>query len=149
MYALARRYNSGDGVEKNYEQAVTWFRKAATAGNADAMHRLAIAYNNGHGVRQDDAQAAAWYRRAADLGQGSSMFYLGTMYWGGRGVKQDYAEAYKWLSLAAMHGPADERQRNADARDLLERVSQMTPELLAQARERLAAWQQAFDARKK
>jgi TPR repeat protein len=128
---------------------VAWFRKAASAGNADAMHRLAIAYNNGHGVRQDDAQAAAWYRRAADLGQGSSMFYLGTMCWGGRGVKQDYAEAYKWLSLAVTYGPANERQRNADARDLLERAPQMTPDLLAQARERIAAWQQAFDVRKK
>ena len=149
MYALARRYNSGDGVERDYEQAAALHRKAALAGNREAMLWLGIHDNNGRGVPQDFKLAAAWYLKAAHLGQGSAMFYLGTMHWGGRGVAQDYVEAWKWLDLAAVYGPADEKARNSDTRDLLGRAPQMTPELLAQARQRSADWVRAFEARRK
>ena len=49
-------------------QAVTWYRKAADQGNADAQANLGLMYANGHGVLRDDAQAVAWFRKAADQG---------------------------------------------------------------------------------
>ena len=50
-------------------QAVTWYRKAADAGNVSAMDRLGEAYETGQGgLPKDAAQAANWYRKAAQLG---------------------------------------------------------------------------------
>jgi len=45
-----------------------WFRKAAAAGSAAAMHNLGAMYEHGHGVAQGYAQARGWYRRAAEAG---------------------------------------------------------------------------------
>ena len=40
-------YYQGEGVTKDYGQAVNWFRKGAEQGNADAQWRLGVMYNRG------------------------------------------------------------------------------------------------------
>jgi len=40
----AYRYVNGDGVAKDAEQAVSWYRRAAEAGHADAQFNLGICY---------------------------------------------------------------------------------------------------------
>jgi len=49
---------SGDGVAKDAEQAVSWYRRAAEAGHADAQFNLGVCYSNGDGVAKDAEQAA-------------------------------------------------------------------------------------------
>ena len=51
-------------MAKDYKQALTWYRKAAAAGNADAMYSLGEAYEHGMGVRDDIQQAVNWYDQA-------------------------------------------------------------------------------------
>jgi hypothetical protein len=46
-------------VPRDYVQAMTWYRKAADAGDANAMYNIAILYESGLGVAKDAAQAAA------------------------------------------------------------------------------------------
>lgn len=53
-------YRSGEGVRKNYTEAVRWYRMAAAQGNADAMNNLGVSYSSGLGVRQDFAEAVRW-----------------------------------------------------------------------------------------
>jgi TPR repeat protein len=65
-------YESGYGVEKDYNQAVTWYRKAADAGDRDGMYYLGVMYENGRGVNQDQQQALMWYRKSAKLGLGDA-----------------------------------------------------------------------------
>src|SRR5436309_15137950 len=56
-YADACLY--GQGVERNYELALAWYRKAADAGDARAMADVGGIYSIGRGVAKDPVQAAS------------------------------------------------------------------------------------------
>ena len=51
--------------------AVSWFRKAAEQGHADAQRNLALCYQNGDGIEVDLVQAFAWLQLAADQAVGN------------------------------------------------------------------------------
>ena len=91
-------------MPQNDAEAVTWFRKAADQGNADAQNVLGLMYDNGQGVPQDYVEAVTWFRKAADQGVADAQFNLGIVYGSGRGVKQGYAEAVTWYRKAAEQG---------------------------------------------
>jgi hypothetical protein len=40
----------GNGVTRDYAQAVEWFRKAAEQGDAMVQYNLGVCYENGNGV---------------------------------------------------------------------------------------------------
>ncbi len=63
MYRLGRIYATGSGVERDYVEAFNWYKRAAKAGNTDAMYALGEAYEHGTGVRDDIQQAVNWYDR--------------------------------------------------------------------------------------
>ena len=69
-------YREGQGVAKDAAQAVSWYRKAAEAGNGWGMANLGWMYESGTGVAKDVAQAVSWYRKAADLGEERAINYL-------------------------------------------------------------------------
>ena len=94
-------YRSGEGVRKNYTEAVRWYRMAADHGSADGMNSLGYRYKNGQGVEKDEAEAVRWYRKAAELGDAAAQNNLGTCYAMGEGVEKDEAEAEKWFRKAA------------------------------------------------
>ena len=68
MDALGYLAMEGLGVRRNYAQALTWYRRAAAAGNSKAMLNIAYMYVHGLGVPQDNTTALRWYRRAAAAG---------------------------------------------------------------------------------
>ena len=80
-------------------------------------------------------EALAQWQVAAHAGDRRAMRALGQMHLQGLGVLQDYIEAHKWLNLAASRGEATAAQE----RDSL--AEKMTPEQIATAQERAAAWQ--------
>ena len=53
------------GVEKNYVEAVKWYRKAAEQGDTDSQIQLGKCYASGRGVEKNYAEAASWYRKVA------------------------------------------------------------------------------------
>jgi len=53
-------YHSGQGVPRDYEKAMQWFRKAADQGFAAAQYNLGFVYQVGLG---DNAEAVRWYKR--------------------------------------------------------------------------------------
>lgn len=66
--------NGQGGLPKNDAQAVSWYHKAADAGDPAGMTRLGFMYENGRGgLPQDGAQAVSWYRKAKDLGDTSAL----------------------------------------------------------------------------
>ena len=101
---LAWRYYNGDGVEKDYVEAVRLFRKAADNGDPYAMYNLGCCYEAGDGVNKNIAEAVKWYRKAADNGDTDAMCKLSSCYLNGNGVEMDYTEAAKWLKKAAENG---------------------------------------------
>ena len=64
QFNLGLMYYNGEGVIKDYREAVRWWRKAAEQGDADAQYNLGVMYHNGHGVLQDDRTAHMWYNIA-------------------------------------------------------------------------------------
>src|SRR4051794_15463947 len=68
------RYEAGA-----YVDAVRIWRRAASAGSAEAAFQVAQAYAKREGVALSYPDAAAWYRRAAGAGHAETQFRLGLM----------------------------------------------------------------------
>lgn len=104
QYKLGNVYFRGEGVPKDYAQAVKWYRMAADQGMPASQYMMGVIYDRGEGLPQDFAEAVAWYRKAGEQGYVAAQFELGNKYASGEGVPQNYAEAYVWFSLAAAAG---------------------------------------------
>lgn len=65
---LGYRYNTGQGVPLNYEEAFKWYSKAAKQGDAGAQNNLGVMYRNGEAVQRDDVEAFKWYLLSAAQG---------------------------------------------------------------------------------
>jgi TPR repeat protein len=77
---LGQRYFYGEGVEKDYNQAVkkddnsggamfNFYSLVAKNGNVDAQYELGLLYEYGSmGVKQDYQQAINWFAKAAEQG---------------------------------------------------------------------------------
>ncbi len=111
QFNLGYIYNIGEGVERNDQEAVKWYRLAAEQGYSLAQSNLGLMYANGAGVAENDQEAVRWYRLAAEDGLAIAQNNLGVMYASGTGVVQSDQEAFKWLVLAAEQGYV-EAQRN-------------------------------------
>jgi TPR repeat protein len=68
-YNLGVCCERGEGVPKDIDQAVSWYRKAAAQGNAKAQSNLGVCYFNGWGLTKNREEAVYWYRKAAEQGQ--------------------------------------------------------------------------------
>ena len=101
---LAVRYVTGDGVEKDYDQARFLWLKAAGHGHAGAQFNLGLMYESGTGVQQDSVKAFTFYREAALNGLAEAQNSFGRLYEMGQGVEQNITEAKKWYRLAALQG---------------------------------------------
>lgn len=58
-------YYYGDGVTKDYEEALKWFRLAADQGYPDAQHNMGEMYFNGQAVTRDYEEAYMWLSLAS------------------------------------------------------------------------------------
>lgn len=68
QYVLGTRFEHGEGVEQDYQQAQYWYRKAANQGDRNAQYNLGMLYFDGKGIARDYRQAAEWFRKAAEHG---------------------------------------------------------------------------------
>jgi TPR repeat protein len=117
----------------NFQEALKWFKKAASQGDPDAQNSLGQMYAEGEGVRQEYARAAYWYRKAADHtpdlgGAGQGRNNLGLLYLDGLGVPKDLVQAYMWFRLANVEY------------NLSEAKSQMSSEQILKAERLTAEW---------
>jgi len=97
-------YEEGQGVRKDYKQAVKWYRKAADQGDGLAQYTLGLMYKNGQGVRKDYKQAVKWFRKSAEQRYKGAQYNLGDMYYRGQGVRKDYKQAVRWFRKSAEQG---------------------------------------------
>ena len=101
------------GADCNIQEALKWFRKAATQNYGSAAELLGVAYEEGHGVDKDQNAANTWYHKAlaiyskeAEQGNTNEMYNLGELFFNGRGVEKNSAEGIKWFRKAAEMGNA-------------------------------------------
>ena len=97
QFKVARCYQNGTGVEKNEENAVVWYKKAAEQCDAEAQCALGECYYQARGVEKDDKEARRWYEAAATQGNATAQYMTGRLY-----MELSYNEAaVKWYTKAA------------------------------------------------
>ena len=107
QFNLGIMYANGDGVPRDREKSIEWFRLAAEQGHASSQYILGDRYYHGDGgVAQSYEEAAKWYRLAAEQGDFFAQQALGGWYFlgpllGDGGIPLDYPRAYMWFSIAA------------------------------------------------
>ena len=106
-YSQGNKYYYGQGVTKNYQEAIMWYRKAADQGHALSQLMLGYIYDSGEGVRENDQEAVRWYKLAAEQGNVEAQHSLGYMHANGLGIPKNDQEAVKWYRLAAEQGHAE------------------------------------------
>ena len=88
MYELGQMYEDGNGMARDYNSAMKWYRKAADQGIAPAKYRIGRLYEDGNGVQQDYDEAVKWYREAAAHGVNAAADRLkGLTGWRGLGKR--------------------------------------------------------------
>ena len=130
---LAKKYAAGEGVRKDPEQAVKWYRRAAEQNNnPEAQWELGQIYLKGIGVPVDAAEGTKWVGRAganghkeanaalprltlirdADRGEVAAQLQMGKNYdRGAPGFTVDKKEAAKWFTKAAGQGSLEAQLR--------------------------------------
>lgn len=91
----------------NHAEAVTWFRRAAEQGYAQAQYALGCCYARGDGVAQDTRQAFVWWLKAAEGGNRSAQYNVACAYASGDGVAEDDVQSSYWYQKGAEQGDAD------------------------------------------
>lgn len=81
-------YYDGEGVAKDFTEAVKWYTKAAQQGNAEAQYSLAWCYGHEQGVAKDLTEAFKWYTKAANQGNADAQYCLARCYGEGKGVTE-------------------------------------------------------------
>ncbi len=61
MMSLGAMYEDGEGVPKNYAEAMRWFRQAAEHGATNAYDTLGLTYEIGKTVEQNYVKAHMWF----------------------------------------------------------------------------------------
>lgn len=98
-------YREGlDGITRDYQEAISWYKKGIDAGKAPSSAGLGYMYLNGFGIERDYEAAQILLERAAEQGDGTAMYLLGTMYELGTGVEKDDWTALSWYQDAADAG---------------------------------------------
>ncbi len=68
QFNLALMYHGGLGVERNEEEAVRWYHRAARSGSKQAQEFLSVGYQEGwFGLPRDPARARYWEERVHNM----------------------------------------------------------------------------------
>ncbi|QOG23123.1 sel1 repeat family protein [Bradyrhizobium sp. SEMIA] len=96
MFALGRAY----AANRQTNEAIAAWRKAAEKGSSAAMVELGVAYGTGAGVAKDEAQARKLFEKAAQSGNPRGVSNLAAL-GGSTGTPADPAQARALLGKAA------------------------------------------------
>ncbi len=68
QFNLALMYHGGLGVERNEEEAVRWYHRAARSGSKQAQEFLSVGYQEGwFGLPRDPARARYWQEQVHQM----------------------------------------------------------------------------------
>ena len=128
---LADAYLAGSYVERDFSEAVRWYKLASEAGSTEANATLARYYEVA--LKTDYALARSYHLKASLAGHVASQFSVAERYRSGiNGFEQDTVEAYAWYNVCAASG----YQEAIAALDRLEGKMISTQKAAAQKRSR-------------
>lgn len=89
-FMLAQRYDAGDGVPEDRNQAAKYYKIAADQGNADAQFMLGTLFDIGEGVPQSESEALRYYKMSASRGNVNAQKILSEFVDGAGAVDKTY-----------------------------------------------------------
>jgi len=101
QFEVALLFTNNRLVRPDHEQAVYWYRQAASQGHLLAHYNLGHQYLNGLGVTQSTETAVQWWLKAARLGHPLSQYNVARAYYLGIGLRSDLTKAKYWFQKAA------------------------------------------------
>ncbi|MCE9632859.1 MAG: sel1 repeat family protein [Methylophilales bacterium] len=115
QFELGSRYNYGRSMPKDTAKALHWLRKAAKAGQKDALRLLAVKLYSGFDITPDFVEAMKWAEKLAEQHDVAAQVMMGNMYANGdtKGGKRNLPRAYSWYSIAASEEPQAENNPKA------------------------------------
>lgn len=100
QFGLGEAYRLGRGVTADPDQALTWYRRAASLGNSRARDALGLTLF-ASGKR---AEAMPLLEKAADGGDARALYILGTAHFNGDNTTRDWPLGYAMMMRAAASG---------------------------------------------
>ncbi len=99
MMKLASCYKRGNLLKlpESATNYADWTRRAALAGDTNAMVSMGWACEHGYGVPKDGSRALYWNEKAAESGHLQAMTNLGILYSQGQVVPQDKDKSIAWF----------------------------------------------------
>jgi TPR repeat protein/GTP-binding protein EngB required for normal cell division len=123
QYVLAQLYEEGEGVDKNYREAVQWYELSAAENKTEVSLPLGLLYERGgYGIEKDEHQAIQHYQTAVVHGNKAAevrlielankesrnhpqaQYVLGDMHLRGERVEQNYQACKDYWLQAARQG---------------------------------------------
>ena len=104
QYKIARKYDKGDGVTEDINEALKWYLRSANKGNAKAQYALGFLYYYNNRVPQDMVKSLKWYEQSASQGNTWAALNLSQIYLIGIEVKKNKKRAIEILTKAAKSG---------------------------------------------
>ena len=90
-------YLRGEGVESNFNTALTWFKRGLVNGDSLCQHYIGLMYLHGYGVDEDAFLAASYFKAAADQDSAPSQTRIGALFLD----QGDIVAATRYFELAA------------------------------------------------
>ncbi|VAW60875.1 hypothetical protein MNBD_GAMMA11-2792 [hydrothermal vent metagenome] len=120
QYRLGVMYESGFGVEVDFDEALKWYKKSSRQNNNAATRRINYIdiLKNGYQVEEDAAWLDGLKQDAA--ADGEAMLLLGIMYKNGTAVDKNLNMSYKYLKKAVVKDVSGAEDELIVVKELLE-----------------------------
>ena len=136
QFFLAKRYQKGLGMQRDYQQAINWYTTAAKQDIAPAQLNLAMMYIRGEGVQPNAQQARYWLEKAAKLGDNRASYTLAML----DEKEKKLVDAYKWYDLAARDGMLSDQVRTKARSKIGQLALNLSSQDIATARNIADSW---------
>lgn len=114
-YTLGYLYQNGLGMDRDLNEAKTYYKKASIGGVSEAAWCLGMIYKN----EMNYSEAFKFFLKAAEEGHGMAMFELAKFYEDGLGVSSNTGKAKEWYTKCS----ESNCKASKDAEKALERLS--------------------------
>ena len=145
---LGMKYAKGEGVNRDYQEALNWCLKSAEQGNPLAQFNVGSMYDRSrpvlviHTSKKDNAEAIKWYLKAAVQGHTAAQRDLGRILADPNSPHANAVDAYAWLSIASSNGEEIAKSKLTWLEDRL-----MSPASILEGQKRTKELQKEIEAK--
>ncbi|MGE8557702.1 MAG: sel1 repeat family protein [Acinetobacter sp.] len=139
QFYLATKYQQGKDIQKDEQQAFSWYKAAADQGLTAAQLNVGRMLADGIGTKKDETLARKYFEKAASHGDNRASFNLAMM----EEQKKNYIGAYQWYELSTRDGMLDNKVITLSEGKKMALAANLTQEQIRMARDRADKWIQA------